>query len=200
MLLFIWTLDINFTQDFYNFQRKFNMNVTIQQTPEVGTNSSQRNLLSEHYLNTKLYVLGSITLATLIGNVLIICLVKSHRESTMTRVYFFMFHLSIADVITAFLTLLPEFCWTLTLPYFYGGTVMCKIVKFLQLLGPYLRWEIFFLKPMLIYFHKLIFDLIYFYISSSYTLTMMAIDRFQVKRISNRTPCKILYVFSTYIL
>ena len=168
-------------------------------TQEIFRNSSQKDPLSEHYLNTKLYVLGSITLVTLVGNVLIICLVKSHRESTMTRVYFFMFHLSIADVITAFLTLLPEFCWTLTLPYFYGGTVMCKIVKFLQLLGPYLRWEIFFLKPMLIYFHKLIFDLIYFYISSSYTLTMMAIDRFQVKNFQLGHPVKyFMYLVLTF--
>ena len=173
------------------------MNVTALETSEIGTNSSQRNPLSEHYLNTKLYVLGSITLVTLVGNVLIICLVKSHRESTMTRVYFFMFHLSIADVITAFLTLLPEFCWTLTLPYFYGGTVMCKIVKFLQLLGPYLRWEIFFRET---YAHFIcLCKLIQFCIFSSYTLTMMAIDRFQVKEFQFGHPVKyFMYLVLTF--
>ncbi len=53
-----------------------------------------------------------------------------------------MFHLSIADVITAFTTLLPEFIWTVTAPNFYGGNMVCKIVKFLQMIGPYLRYDL----------------------------------------------------------
>ena len=85
---------------------------------------------------TKLYVLATIIVLTLVGNCLILVLVMSKR---ITRVYFFMFHLSIADVITTFLTLMPEFIWTLTAPNFYGGTYVCKAVKFLQMVGPYLR-------------------------------------------------------------
>ena len=51
-----------------------------------------------------------------------------------------MLHLSIADIITAFLTLLPELIWTITAPDFYGGNVVCKTVKFMQMVGPYLRY------------------------------------------------------------
>ncbi|CAB4065607.1 AVPR1A [Lepeophtheirus salmonis] len=69
----------------------------------------------------------------------------------MTRMYFFILHLSIADVLTAFLTLLPELIWTYTSPNFYGGAFLCKAVKFGQMIGPYL---------------------------SSYVLIMTAIDRY----------------------
>ena len=99
----------------------------------------------EYEINKKLYVLASIIILTLLGNCLILFLVISRynrQKSTasMTRVYYFMLHLSFADVITAFLTLLPEFIWTLTLPNFYGGNIVCKTVKFLQMVGPYLRY------------------------------------------------------------
>ena len=67
--------------------------------------------------------------------------------------YFFILHLSIADILTAFFTLLPEFAWTFTFPKFYGGDAVCKVVKFLQIVGPYL---------------------------SSYTLVMTAVDRYNV--------------------
>lgn len=66
--------------------------------------------------------------------------------------YFFILHLSIADILTAFLTLVPEVAHTITFPEFHGGEVICRLVKYTIVLGPYL---------------------------SSYTLVMMAIDRYQ---------------------
>ena len=74
------------------------------------------------------------------------------KNVNLSRMFYFILHLSIADLLTAFLTLLPEVFWTLTLPEFYGGVVMCKFVKFGQMLGPYL---------------------------SSYILIMTAVDRYQ---------------------
>ena len=67
--------------------------------------------------------------------------------------YFFMMHLSIADLLTAIFTLLPEFVWTFTYPYFYAGNIGCKIMKYISVVGPYL---------------------------SSYTLVMTAVDRYKV--------------------
>jgi hypothetical protein len=49
---------------------------------------------------------------------------------------FFLVHLSLADILTAILTLIPEIAWTLTLPAFWGGDTVCKIVKFLQVKLP----------------------------------------------------------------
>ena len=74
--------------------------------------------------------------------------------------YFFILHLSIADILTSFFTLLPELIWTFTFPKFYGGNFVCKAVKYGQSLGPYL---------------------------SSYTLVMTAVDRYQVRPIGNHS-------------
>ena len=63
--------------------------------------------------------------------------------------YYFIIHLSIADLLTALLTLVPEIAWTITMD-FKGGEGLCKAVKYGQMLGPYL---------------------------SSYVLIMTAIDR-----------------------
>ena len=82
----------------------------------------------------------------------------------MTRMYFFILHLSIADLLTAIGTLLPEFVWTFTFPKFYGGNVGCKLMKYFFMVGPYL---------------------------SSYTLVMTAVDRYQVTKVRPTHPAKI---------
>ena len=45
---------------------------------------------------------------------------------------FFLIHLSLADIFTALLTLVPELAWTLTNPAFLGGPIVCKSTKFVQ--------------------------------------------------------------------
>ena len=49
--------------------------------------------------STKLYVLASIIILTLVGNLLIMFLVIRRRENPMTRVHFFMLHLSIGNFV-----------------------------------------------------------------------------------------------------
>lgn len=64
--------------------------------------------------------------------------------------YFFLVHLSIADLITGFFNVLSQLAWEAA-RHFHGGNILCKLVKFVQILGPYL---------------------------SSYVLVMTAIDRY----------------------
>ena len=92
--------------------------------------------------------------------------------------YFFILHLSIADLLTAIGTLLPEYIWTFTtFPDFHGGNVGCKIIKYLFMVGPYL---------------------------SSYTLVMTAVDRYQVLKVllkasNNNASCpKIPFLILSY--
>lgn len=99
---------------------------------------------------TKITVLSLMTVLTVLGNCLVILAILA-RNVKVTRMYYFIIHLSVADLLTALLTLLPEIVWTATSPYFYGGNLTCKSVKFVQMLGPYL---------------------------SSYVLIMTAIDRY----------------------
>ena len=56
----------------------------------------------------------------------------------MSRMLYLILHLSLADISTALLTLLPEVAWTITKPQFHGGLVVCKLVKVFQMFGPYL--------------------------------------------------------------
>ncbi len=119
---------------------------------------------------TKLVVLTIIILFTVGGNGAVVGSILSRRYDVLlvdrtsrkgpfvyrgkvTRMYFFILHLSIADLLTAFFTLLPEFGCTLTFPFFYAGNIGCKIMKYLFMVGPYL---------------------------SSYTLVMTAVDRYKV--------------------
>lgn len=51
--------------------------------------------------------------------------------------YFFILHLSVADLIVAFFSVLPQLAWEITYR-FHGGFLLCKLVKYGQTLGPYL--------------------------------------------------------------
>ena len=124
--------------------------LAFQADAKNGTNSTS-STYSYPLDVTKIAVLSVITVLTVAGNLCVILAIFV-RQMKMTRMYYFILHLSLADLLTAFFTLLPEIIWTSTLPHFYGGNVVCKSIKFLQMIGPYL---------------------------SSYVLIMTAIDRFQ---------------------
>ena len=58
----------------------------------------------------------------------------------LTRMYFFLLHLFIADIIVAFSSLLPELIVDIVSgSHFSGGDFLCKLMKFIQMFGPYLR-------------------------------------------------------------
>lgn len=82
-------------------------------------------------------VLASIFIAALIGNtfVLIIMLVKRHRH--ITRMAFFILHLTIADLLVAFFSVLPMLIWKSTITFF-GGDFLCRIMAFLMLTVSYI--------------------------------------------------------------
>ena len=74
------------------------MNATINSTISKEEEESSSQSEVEDGINTKLYVLASIIVLTLLGNVLIMILVTCRRDNPMTRVQFFMLHLSIGKV------------------------------------------------------------------------------------------------------
>ena len=74
------------------------MNGTINSTISKEEEESSSQSEVEDGINTKLYVLASIIVLTLLGNVLIMILVTCRRDNPMTRVQFFMLHLSIGKV------------------------------------------------------------------------------------------------------
>uniref|UniRef100_T1JNT7 G-protein coupled receptors family 1 profile domain-containing protein n=1 Tax=Strigamia maritima TaxID=126957 RepID=T1JNT7_STRMM len=99
--------------------------------------------------DAKLTVLALMFATIMLGNTIVITSLLIRRKK-LTRMYFFILHLCIADLIVAFLHVLPQLCWDVT-HRFQGNDFLCKVIKFGQLLGPYL---------------------------SSYILVGMAIDRY----------------------
>ncbi|XP_043273568.1 vasopressin V2 receptor-like isoform X1 [Venturia canescens] len=111
----------------------------------------------EYLARWEIGLLAVIFLITIIGNFLVLFslyLRHCHRgrgRKKLTRMYFFIMNLSIADLLNALLNVLPQLAWDVTFR-FEGGPVLCKLVKFGQPLPTYL---------------------------SSYILTATAIDRYQ---------------------
>ncbi|XP_075536292.1 oxytocin receptor-like [Dermacentor variabilis] len=98
----------------------------------------------------ELAVLTFIFALTVVGNLCVLVALNA-RRSKMTRMYYFLVHLCVSDLTTAFFTVLPQLGWDATYR-FRGGNFFCKCVKYGQILGPYL---------------------------SSYVLVVTAVDRYQ---------------------
>ncbi len=128
-----------------------NVDVECRDPGEVSSADEANSAAAIDYV--KVTVLSGIIALTIVGNAGVVMSILV-RRGKVSRMYFFILHLSVADILTAFFTLLPEVVWTFTFPKFYGGDALCKLVKFGQVFGPYL---------------------------SSYTLVMTAVDRYQVR-------------------
>lgn len=120
--------------------REAAMNGTAAATTTTSTPMSAR---------LDMAVLSMIFIMIIIGNVPIVMTII-FGKLVKTRMYYFLLHLCFADLITGIFNVIPQLAWEFT-KYFIGGNVLCKSVKYLQILGPYL---------------------------SSYTLVAMSIDRF----------------------
>ncbi|KAJ3649426.1 hypothetical protein Zmor_021170 [Zophobas morio] len=104
----------------------------------VDNSTSSRD---ENLARVEVATLAIIFLVTVIGNSTVLLALWTRRRyagrKKLSRMYFFILHLSIADLITAFLSVLPQLAWDITYR-FYGGFFLCKLVKYGQTLGPYL--------------------------------------------------------------
>ncbi|XP_076328768.1 annetocin receptor-like [Tachypleus tridentatus] len=81
-------------------------------------------------------ILASIFILTILGNICVLAALAVKRIK-ITRMYYFLVHLCISDLITACFNILPQLAWDVTYR-FYGGNILCKVIKYLQILGPYL--------------------------------------------------------------
>ena len=77
--------------------------------------------------------LSVIFLLIVLGNSAVMLALIASRIK-MQRMYYFLLHLSVSDLITAFFNVLPQLAWEITVT-FRGGNLLCKFVKYIQLLG-----------------------------------------------------------------
>lgn len=115
-----------------------------------SVNVSDGNKRDENLAVMEVTVLAVIFVAIIVGNMCVL-IALAVRRFKMTRMYYFLLHLVISDIMTGCFTVMPQLAWDIT-HRFNGGNVLCKSVKFLQLFGPYL---------------------------SSYILVVTALDRYQ---------------------
>ena len=115
-----------------------------------GSDRSDGNKRDENLAIMEVTVLAIIFVSIVIGNMCVL-IALAVRRFKMSRMYYFLLHLVISDIMTGCFTVMPQLAWDIT-HRFNGGNVLCKSVKFLQLFGPYL---------------------------SSYILVVTALDRYQ---------------------
>ncbi|CAG9854786.1 unnamed protein product [Phyllotreta striolata] len=113
---------------------------TLKTTLSVGVENSMIDR-DENLAKIEIATLALIFVVTVIGNSVVLLALWTRKKHAgrkkLSRMYFFILHLSIADLITAFLSDLPQLAWEITYR-FKGGFFMCKLIKYGQTLGPYL--------------------------------------------------------------
>lgn len=78
-------------------------------------------------------ILSLIFVLIVLGNGSVIIALVGARVK-IQRMYYFLLHLSISDLLTAFFNVLPQLIWEVTVE-FHGNQFLCKFVKYIQLLG-----------------------------------------------------------------
>lgn len=83
-------------------------------SPSVQTPDNTRD---EYLARWEIAILTSILLVTIIGNALILFALyvkRRYQRRKFTRMYFFILHLSVADLLTGLLDVLPQLAWDVT--------------------------------------------------------------------------------------
>nr|QVX19926.1 inotocin receptor [Lethrus apterus] len=117
------------------------MNVPMENETRIDGFDNSTFDRDENLAKIEIATLAVIFLVTILGNAMVLLALWTRRRyagrKKLSRMYFFILHLSIADLITAFLSVLPQLAWDITYR-FSGGFLLCKVVKYGQTLGPYL--------------------------------------------------------------
>lgn len=107
-------------------------NATLEnQTSQANqTSVIKRN---EDIAKVEVAVLCLIFFLALTGNLCVLLAIYTTRHKH-SRMYFFMKHLSIADLVVALFQVLPQLIWDITFR-FKGPDYLCRLIKYLQVVG-----------------------------------------------------------------
>ncbi|XP_034388115.1 oxytocin receptor like [Cyclopterus lumpus] len=115
-----WELNVSWSNAMPNDSRLGNTTV----------NPLKRN---EEVAKVEVAVLVLVLLLALTGNLCVLWAIPTSKHS-QSRMYYFMKHLSIADLVVAIFQILPQLIWDITFR-FYGPDLLCRLVKYLQVVG-----------------------------------------------------------------
>lgn len=102
-------------------------------------------VLQDYILQLEVLVGGVTFAVALLGNSAVLMTLLL-RKQKINRMYYFILHLSIADLLVAFLNILPQMIWDITWR-FQGNDFLCKSVKFFQVFSMYLSAWILVINP-----------------------------------------------------
>ncbi|GFW69282.1 gonadotropin-releasing hormone receptor [Trichonephila clavipes] len=120
------------------------VNCTSENTSEACNEMLEHAPQFEQTTLIKVVVLFIIAGFSCIGNIATLySILKTGRQNTST-VYILLVQLAISDLLVAIFCLLADAVWKITVQ-FYGGNILCKIVKFMQMFSLYLSTYILIL-------------------------------------------------------
>ena len=93
------------------------------------------NQRDEDLAKVEIAVQAAIFSLAVIGNILVLVALAC-RHKKLHRMQILILHLSIADLFVAFFNVLPQLVWDITF-HFYGGDTLCRLVKYVQVVGMY---------------------------------------------------------------
>ncbi|XP_032406385.1 oxytocin receptor b [Xiphophorus hellerii] len=99
----------------------------------IGNNTVNPLKRNEEVAKVEVTVLVLVLLLALTGNLCVLWAIHTTKHSH-SRMYYFMKHLSIADLVVAVFQVLPQLIWDITFR-FYGPDFLCRLVKYLQVVG-----------------------------------------------------------------
>ncbi|KAJ7999866.1 hypothetical protein DPEC_G00198840 [Dallia pectoralis] len=97
---------------------------------QTRVNPLKRN---EEVAKVEVTILVLVLLLALAGNICVLLTIHTSKRGH-SRMYYFMKHLSIADLVVAIFQVLPQLIWDITFR-FYGSDLLCRLVKYLQVVG-----------------------------------------------------------------
>ncbi|XP_076059435.1 isotocin receptor-like [Oratosquilla oratoria] len=93
---------------------------------------------SDEVAVVEITILAVLLFVTLTSNAFVMfSLVRSSMIRPMSRTYYFMFHISVADFLVGICNILPQLAWDITYR-FKGPNWLCKIIKCVQIMPLYL--------------------------------------------------------------
>ncbi|XP_048874303.1 isotocin receptor-like [Brienomyrus brachyistius] len=108
-------------------------NGSFNNDTEGGNQTANALKRNEEVAKVEVAVLVLVLFLALAGNVCVLVAIHTTKHG-QSRMYYFMKHLSIADLVVAVFQVLPQLIWDITFR-FYGPDFLCRLVKYLQVVG-----------------------------------------------------------------
>ena len=110
---------------------------SLQSNETMPSNDSSEFVSSSRDENLASVEIGTLAvilvLAVTSNLMMLIAIWRQRRNRPLSRMYFFMMHLSLADLLVAIFNILPQLAWDITYR-FQGGDLLCRFVKYTQVM------------------------------------------------------------------